>query len=159
MQVNLSHRLCRWMEITSWLTTNTCKLASQCHKRMMLKSKRRCNPVKANKMWNISRNEWSRQSSYGIKIKQAARCKTDKSPNAWKWTPMFPCSITLTSWQHAHRSQIIRVICILLFLKGGNLKPNGWRDINNGYRCDTSSWIVFWISKKHSRSKQHMHVC
>lgn len=42
---------------------------------------------------------------------------------------------------------------------GGNLKPNGWRDINNGYRCDTSSWIVFLISKKHSRSKQHMHVC
>lgn len=24
---------------------------------------------------------------------------------------------------------------------GGNLKPNGWRNINNGYRCDTG-WIV-----------------
>lgn len=30
---------------------------------------------------------------------------------------MFPCSLTVTSWQHAHRSQIIRVICILLVLK------------------------------------------
>lgn len=42
---------------------------------------------------------------------------------------------------------------------GGNLKPSGWRNMNNDYRCDTSSWIVFWISKKHSRSKQHTHVC
>lgn len=24
----------------------------------------------------------------------------------------------------------------------GNLKSNGWRNINNGYRCDKGSWIV-----------------